>query len=64
MSTRRALGSAINARARFDRLALVICSASVVFVPKTGIALTHKTYQQYLQQFVSPTIGASYQINN
>ena len=36
----------------------------VVFVPKTGAALTYKGYQQYLQQFISPPFSASYQINN
>jgi polysaccharide export outer membrane protein len=36
----------------------------VVFVPKTGIALTHKGYQQYIQQFVNPSLGASYVIGD
>lgn len=36
----------------------------VVFVPKSGAALTYKGYQQYLQQFISPAFGASYQLNN
>ncbi len=35
----------------------------VVFVPKSGAALTFKTYQQYIQQYVSPSLGASYQLN-
>ena len=35
----------------------------VVFVPKSGVALTYKAYQQYIQQYVGPTVGASYQIN-
>ncbi len=35
----------------------------VVFVPKSGIALTHKLYQQYIQQYIGPTLGATYQIN-
>ncbi len=36
----------------------------VVFVPKSGIALTHKAYQQYLQQFISPSLGFSYDLRN
>lgn len=36
----------------------------VVFVPKTGVAVTYKTYQQYLQQFVNPSLGASYPLRN
>ncbi|HYD18086.1 MAG TPA: polysaccharide biosynthesis/export family protein [Patescibacteria group bacterium] len=36
----------------------------VVFVPKTGIALTHKGYEQYIQQFVNPSLGASYVIGD
>lgn len=36
----------------------------VVFVPKSGSALAHKAYQQYFQQFITPTIGASYSLNN
>lgn len=35
----------------------------VVFVPKSGAALTHKYYEQYLQQYVSPSLGATYQLN-
>ncbi len=36
----------------------------VVFVPKSGAALTHKVYEQYLQQYVSPSISGSYQFGN
>jgi len=38
----------------------------VVFVPKSGAALTYKNYQQYFQQYVTPSIGvsASYDLNN
>lgn len=35
----------------------------VVFVPKSGAALTYKAYQQYIQQYIGPTVGASYQID-
>lgn len=35
----------------------------VVFVPKSGVALTYKAYQQYIQQYIGPTVGATYQIN-
>ena len=31
----------------------------VVFVPKSGAALAYKNYQQYFQQYVSPSIGIS-----
>lgn len=31
----------------------------VVFVPKMGVAVTYKNYQQYFQQFVSPSVGLS-----
>lgn len=31
----------------------------VVFVPKSGTALAYKNYQQYFQQYVSPSIGVS-----
>lgn len=36
----------------------------VVFVPKTGAALTYMAYQQYLQQYINPTVGATYNIDN
>ncbi len=38
----------------------------VVFVPKSGAALTYKNYQQYFQQYVTPSVGvsASYSVNN
>jgi polysaccharide export outer membrane protein len=36
----------------------------VVFVPKSGAALTYRVYQQYLQQFINPSVGATYQINS
>ncbi len=36
----------------------------VVHVPKTGNALLYREYQQYIQQYVNPTIGASYSLNN
>lgn len=31
----------------------------VVFVPKSGAALAYKNYQQYLQQYVTPSLGVS-----
>ena len=34
----------------------------VVFVPRSGVALGYQKYQQYVQQFVNPTIGATYVI--
>lgn len=36
----------------------------VVFVPKTGAAITYKAYQQHLQQFISPSFGMSYPLRN
>jgi polysaccharide export outer membrane protein len=36
----------------------------VVFVPKTGNAVTYKNYQQYIQQYINPGVGISYSINN
>jgi len=36
----------------------------VVYVPRTGIADVYLHFQQYIQQFVPASIGASYQINN
>ncbi len=36
----------------------------VVFVPKTGAALTYKAYEQYLKQFISPSVGFSYNLKN
>lgn len=36
----------------------------VVFVPKSGAAMAHKAYEQYFQQFISPSLGASYSLNN
>ena len=41
-----------------------LAPSDVVFVPKTGIALTHKGYQQYIQQFVNPSLSASYVIGD
>ena len=32
----------------------------VVFVPKSGAALSYKAYQQYIQQYVNPSVSASY----
>jgi polysaccharide export outer membrane protein len=34
-----------------------LAADDVVFVPRSGIALTYAGYQQYIQQFVSPTTG-------
>ena len=34
----------------------------VVFVPKTGVAVAYTGYQQYVQQWVNPTLGAAYVI--
>lgn len=31
----------------------------VVFVPKSGAALAYKNYQQYFQQYVTPSLGVS-----
>lgn len=31
----------------------------VVFVPKSGAALVYKNYQQYFQQYVTPSVGVS-----
>lgn len=38
----------------------------VVFVPKSGAARTYRDFQQYFQQYVSPSIGATatYSFNN
>lgn len=36
----------------------------VVFVPKNAGAMAYKGYEQYFKQFVSPSVGASYAINN
>jgi len=38
----------------------------VVFVPKTGAALTYQSYQQYIQQYIQPSLGvnATYNINS
>ena len=36
-----------------------LASYDVVFVPKTGTALVHEEYQQMIQQFISPSLGAS-----
>jgi polysaccharide export outer membrane protein len=35
----------------------------VVMVPRLGVAEIYRWYNQYVQQFVSPTIGFSYLIN-
>ena len=38
----------------------------VVFVPKTGTAMTYDAYQQYIQQYVQPSVGvnATYYLND
>lgn len=36
-----------------------LANHDVVFVPKTGTARVHEEYQQLIQQFVSPSVGAS-----
>lgn len=36
----------------------------VVFVPRTGIADVYLYYQQHVQQFVPPSFGVSYNLNN
>ncbi len=40
-----------------------LAAYDVVFVPKTGTALVYEEYEQMLQQFVSPSISASYSID-
>jgi polysaccharide biosynthesis/export protein len=35
----------------------------VVFVPKSGAAQAYKGYEQYVKQFISPSIGVGYSIN-
>jgi polysaccharide export outer membrane protein len=39
-----------------------LAPSDVVFVPKSGAAQAYKNYQQYIQQYVNPSIGASYSI--
>lgn len=36
-----------------------LASYDVVFVPKSGTALTYKNYQQYIQQYITPSVGVS-----
>ena len=40
-----------------------LAAYDVVFVPRSDIANVHMYYQQYVQQFISPSFGMSYQIN-
>lgn len=35
----------------------------VVFVPKTGAALAFRNYQQYIQQYITPSVGVSANYN-
>ena len=35
----------------------------VVFVPKSGAALAYKNYQQYVQQYITPSVGVSANYN-
>jgi len=39
-----------------------LAANDVIFVPRSGVALTHAKYQQYLQQFITPGISAGYSI--
>ncbi|MCB9988474.1 MAG: polysaccharide export protein [Rhodospirillales bacterium] len=43
-----------------------LAAYDVVFVPRTGIAEFHKYYEQYVQQFIRPSIGigAYYAVGN
>lgn len=41
-----------------------LANRDVVFVARTGVADAHLYYQQYLQQFISPSLGMSYQLNS
>ena len=41
-----------------------LANRDVVFVARTGVADAHLYYQQYLQQFISPSLGLGYQLNN
>ena len=43
---------------------VVLAPFDMVYVPKTGIAEVYTAYNQYLQQFVNPSFGFSYLINN
>lgn len=54
-------GATQNGEAQDD---LRLAPYDVVFVPKTDAALAHKFYQQHLQQFVAPSVGASYSLND
>jgi len=41
-----------------------LAPGDVVYVPKSGIAEVYKWYNQYIQQFASPSFGFSYIVNN
>jgi len=40
-----------------------LAAYDVVFVPRSDIAHVHLYYQQYIQQFLPPSFGISYQLN-
>lgn len=41
-----------------------LANRDVVFVARTGVADVHLYYEQYLQRFISPSLGFSYQLNS
>jgi polysaccharide export outer membrane protein len=40
-----------------------LAAYDVVFVPKTGAALVFENYQQYIQQYITPSVGVSANYN-
>lgn len=41
-----------------------LAAYDVVFVPKRGSAIAYRNYEQYFKQYITPTLGASYNLRN